>query len=99
MYHVDLDLSLRTGKKIGGAGNYIYLSLQFISDCVYVQPRRLTKNEVSYTDRYLLAVVFSQDAKMSWKSYGSTSVNEIIRHREGNSFFAGWEVVVKLKLL
>ena len=33
MHHVELDLSLRTGKKIGGAGNSIYLSSRFVSDC------------------------------------------------------------------
>ena len=65
VYHVELDLSLRTGKKIGGVGNSIYLSLQLISDCVCVQPRRLTKNEGPYTDRYLLRVLFSRDAEMT----------------------------------
>ena len=62
VYRVELDLSLRIGKKIGGAGNSIYVSSRFISDCVCIQ---LTKNEESYMGRYLLIVLFSRDAEMT----------------------------------
>ena len=62
VYYVEFELSLRIGKKTGGAGNSIYLSSRFISNRVCIQ---LTKNEGSYMGRYLLIIPFSQDAEMT----------------------------------